>query len=44
MKKMKNIFKSLLIITVMSLGVTACDEDETVYTPLDFPTDAFISI
>ena len=41
---MKNIFKSLLIITVMSLGVTACDEDETVYTPLDFPTDAFISI
>lgn len=44
MKKMKNIFKSLLIITVMSLGVIACDEDETVYTPLDFPTDAFISI
>jgi hypothetical protein len=44
MKKMKNIFKSLLIITVMSLGVIACDEDETVFTPLDFPTDAFISI
>lgn len=27
----------------MSLGVIACDEDETVYTPLNFPDEAFVA-
>lgn len=44
MKKMKNIFKSLLIITVISLGVIACDEDETTFIPLNYPEQAFIAL
>ena len=43
MKKMKNIFKSLIIIAVIAFGVIACDEEETTYTPLSYPDEAFVA-
>ena len=43
MKKMKNIFKSLIVIAVIAFGVIACDEEETTYTPLSYPDEAFVA-
>jgi len=40
---MKTLFKSLIIIAVVSFVAIACDEDETTFEPLNFPTDAFIA-
>lgn len=40
---MKKIFKSLIYITVIAFFAISCDENETVFTPLSFPEDAFIA-
>lgn len=40
---MKKIFKSFLTITAISFCFIACDEEETNYTPLNYPTDAFVA-
>lgn len=40
---MKNIYKFLSISVVCTLLFTACDQDETVYEALSFPSDAFVS-
>jgi len=40
---MKNIFKSLIYIAVLSFFVISCDEDKTTFDPLNFPTDAFVA-
>lgn len=44
MKKIKTLFKSLLIIAVISFSVISCNEDDTTFNPLDFPSDAFIAL
>ncbi|NOQ92050.1 MAG: hypothetical protein GQ552_04950, partial [Flavobacteriaceae bacterium] len=41
---MKKIFKSLIYITAMALLVVSCDEDETTFNTLNYPTDAFIAV
>lgn len=41
---MKKIFKSLIYITVMALFVVSCNEDDTTFTPLNFPSDSFIAL
>lgn len=44
LNKMKKIFKSLIYITAMALLVVSCDEDETTFNTLNYPTDAFIAV
>ena len=41
---MKKIFKSLIYITVIAFFVISCDENDTVFTPLSFPDDAFVAL
>lgn len=41
---MKKIFKSLMYIAVIALFAVSCDENDTVFTPLSFPEDAFIAL
>ena len=41
---MKNIFKSIICLTVITLFCVSCDEDETTFDALDFPTDAFVAL
>jgi len=43
MKKMKNIYKSFLYFTIIVLSVISCKEEDTTYSPLNFPQDAFIA-
>ncbi|HSQ47365.1 MAG TPA: hypothetical protein VLM44_10675 [Lutibacter sp.] len=40
---MKKIFKSLIYVTVIAFFAVSCDENDTVFTPLSFPEDAFIA-
>lgn len=40
---MKKIFKLLSISLILCFGLVGCDEDETTFKALDFPTDAFIT-
>lgn len=41
---MKKIFKSFIYITVIAFFVISCDENDTVFTPLNYPDDAFIAL
>jgi len=41
---MKKIFKSLLYVAIIALFAISCDENETVFTPLNFPEDSFIAL
>lgn len=41
--KMKNIFKNLIYIMALTFVVISCDEDETTFKPLSYPTDAFVA-
>lgn len=41
---MKKIFKSLIYVTIIAFFAISCDENDTVFTPLGFPEDAFIAI
>lgn len=40
---MKKIFKSFIYITIIAFFVISCDENDTVFTPLSFPEDAFVA-
>jgi hypothetical protein len=40
---MKKIFKSLIYITVIAFFAISCDENDTVFTPLSYPEDAFVA-
>jgi hypothetical protein len=41
---MKNIFNSIIYLLVMALFIVSCDEDETTYEPLNYPSDSFVAI
>lgn len=41
--KMKNIFKNLILVIVIAVFAISCDEDETTYDSLNYPSDAFIA-
>jgi hypothetical protein len=43
-KKMKNIYRSLLFVTLLSASITACDEDKTTFEPLSYPQDSFVNV
>jgi hypothetical protein len=42
--KMKNIFSSIFYLMVIALFSVSCDEDETTFTPLDYPAESFVAI
>ncbi len=41
---MKKIFKSFIYIAVVAFFAISCDENDTVFTPLSFPDDAFVAL
>ncbi len=41
---MKKIFKSLFYIALIAFFAISCDENDTVFTPLSFPEDAFVAL
>lgn len=41
---MKNILKSIIYLLFIAFALVSCDEDETTFEPLNYPSDSFVAI